>query len=107
MRSSMFVLAATAVSSALAASFTVDFFDGKNECSGDSKSTEIDFGSDVFKCVEANGIGVLQVSGEDLNECGPFYSDSNCNTVMVGSEPFACDSCIGYSNAWFIVEQEL
>lgn len=97
------LLAAT--SGAVSADFVVDYYSSYDSCDADDDPGK----SSTFteNCFQVNGnYEALKLSSSNdnvLEQCGPFFEDSECTREMQGAEPWTCSSCIGYVSGYVYV----
>jgi len=86
------------------ADFVVDYYADDDTCNSDADPGK----SSVFtnNCFQVNNnyesLTLSTDDGTTLEQCGPFFTDSDCTTEFTGSDTFACSSCQTYTNNIYV-----
>lgn len=86
------------------ADFVADFYATFDLCDNEDdpgKSTTF-----TENCLAVNNdYETLKLSTDDgttLEQCGPFFTDSDCTTEVTGSDTFTCSNCESYTNNVYV-----
>lgn len=86
------------------ADFVVDYYADNDSCNSDADPGK----SSVFtnNCFQVNNdYASLTLSTDDgttLEQCGPFFEDSECSRELTGSDTFTCSSCQAYLDNLYV-----